>query len=401
MKDIWELAKANEAYIIDRRRYYHAHPEPSMQEVETTKAIAKDLEALGIEYKTFPDHTGVLGIIRGGKPGKGIMLRADIDGLSGVHEATGLPFASQNPDCMHACGHDAHTAILLGTAKLLQSMRESLHGSVKLLFQPAEETIGGAARMIAQGCLESPHVDSVLGLHVAGDLSAGQIGLKYGKMYAASDMLTLKVYGTSCHGAHPNEGVDAILIAAQILTAVQSLISRNISPTDSAVCSFGSIHGGTVRNQIADYVELSGIIRTLTPETRLFARKRVREICEQTASMMGGRAELIVEPSYSPLINNDRMVDLVRTVACAQFGSDKVILRDVPSLGVEDFAYFAAERPSCFFHLGCAHPEEKRRIGHSCFFDIDERCIPIGIELYIASVLRFLQQGNSDVAGIV
>ena len=255
--------------------------------------------------------------------------------------------------------------------------------------------------MIAQGCLESPHVDSVLGLHVAGDLPAGQIGLKYGKMYAASDMLTLKVYGTSCHGAHPNEGVDAILIAAQILTAVQSLISRSISPTDSAVCSFGSIHGGTVRNQIADYVELSGIIRTLTPETRLFARKRVREICEQTASMMGGRAELIVEPSYSPLINNDHMVDLVRNVACAQFGSDKVILRDVPSLGVEDFAYFAAERPSCFFHLGCAHPEEKRRIGHSCFFDIDERCIPIGIELYIASVLRFLQHGNSDVAGIV
>ena len=282
----------------------------------------------------------------------------------------------------------------MGTAAVLSSMREQLHGSVKLFFQPAEETIGGAERMIAEGCLENPHVDYVLGLHVAGNLPAGQIGVKYGQMYAASDMLTLKVFGKSCHGAHPDEGVDAILIAAHILTAVQSLVSRNVSPTDSAVCSFGTIRGGNVRNQIADYVELTGIIRTLTPEMRLFARNRVRDICEQTARMLGGRAELIVEPSYSPLINDDRLVDLVRNVALERLGSGSVALLKVPSLGVEDFAYFAAERPGCFFHLGCAHAEEKRRVGHSCFFDIDEHCIPVGIELQVANVLRVL--GSTD-----
>ncbi|MFR7744982.1 MAG: peptidase dimerization domain-containing protein [Acutalibacteraceae bacterium] len=188
-------------------------------------------------------------------------------------------------------------------------------------------------------------------------------------------MLTLKVYGTSCHGAHPNEGVDAILIAAQILTAVQSLISRSISPTDSAVCSFGSIHGGTVRNQIADYVELSGIIRTLTPETRLFARKRVREICEQTASMMGGRAELIVEPSYSPLINNDHMVDLVRNVACAQFGSRQGDPAGAPSLGWRILRILPQNVQVASSIWVVRIQKKKRRIGHSCFFDIDERCI--------------------------
>ena len=400
MGDITALIKKYEADMIGIRRHIHENPELSNEEIRTTALIREKLEEYGIEILEIGLKTGVVGFLKGGKPGKTVAIREDIDALP-MSEKTDLPYASSVDGVCHSCGHDIHATVLLFCARVLSELRDELNGNVMFLFQPAEETIGGAARMIAQGCLESPHVDSVLGLHVAGDLPAGQIGLKYGKMYAASDMLTLKVYGTSCHGAHPNEGVDAILIAAQILTAVQSLISRNISPTDSAVCSFGSIHGGTVRNQIADYVELSGIIRTLTPETRLFARKRVREICEQTASMMGGRAELIVEPSYSPLINNDRMVDLVRNVACAQFGSDKVILRDVPSLGVEDFAYFAAERPSCFFHLGCAHPEEKRRIGHSCFFDIDERCIPIGIELYIASVLRFLQQGSSNVAGIV
>ena len=379
---------------IALRRHLHAHPDLSEQETPTMELICEKLDALGIPYQKNVASTGVVGLIEGSFPGPVIGLRADMDALPIQEDHPDASYCSRKPGVMHACGHDAHTAILMGTAAVLSSMREQLHGSVKLFFQPAEETIGGAERMIAEGCLENPHVDYVLGLHVAGNLPAGQIGVKYGQMYAASDMLTLKVFGKSCHGAHPDEGVDAILIAAHILTAVQSLVSRNVSPTDSAVCSFGTIRGGNVRNQIADYVELTGIIRTLTPEMRLFARNRVRDICEQTARMLGGRAELIVEPSYSPLINYDRLVDLVRNVALERLGSGSVALLKVPSLGVEDFAYFAAERPGCFFHLGCAHAEEKRRVGHSCFFDIDERCIPVGIELQVANVLRVL--GSTD-----
>ena len=374
------------------RRLLHAHPDLSEHESPTMERIGARLESLGIPCERNVADTGVVGLIEGSADGPTIALRADIDALPIQEDHPQAPYRSQKDGVMHACGHDAHTAILLGTAALLQSLRASLRGRVKLLFQPAEESIGGAERMIAAGCLENPHVDCVLGLHVSGNLPAGQIGVRYGQMYAASDMLTLRVHGKSCHGAHPDEGVDAILIAAHILTAVQSVVSRNVSPTDSAVCSFGTIRGGNVRNQVADYVELTGIIRTLDPNTRLFARERVRAVCEQTAAMLGGRAELLVEPSYSPLINDDRLVDLVRQTAAERLGEQNVIPLKVPSLGVEDFAYFAAARPGCFFHLGCAHEEPKRRVGHSCFFDIDERCIPIGIELQAANVLRLMDE---------
>lgn len=377
---------------IALRQHLHMHPELSEHEYETMNLLCAMLDEQGIPYEKNVADTGVVGLIRGRFDGPTVGLRADIDALPIQEDNPELACRSQNPGVMHACGHDAHTAVLMGTALLLNSMKEELHGNVKLFFQPAEESIGGAERMIAAGCLENPHVDYVLGLHTAPNLPTGQIGIKYGKMYAASDMLTLKVYGTSCHGAHPNQGVDAILIAAHILTAVQSVVSRNVAATDSAVCTFGTIHGGNVRNQVADYVELTGIIRTLDPDTRLFARERVRTICEQTAAMLGGRAELIVQPSYSPLINSDEMVDLVKETASGILGADNVKELDVPSLGVEDFAYFAAARPACFFHLGCAVEDPKRCVAHSCFFDLDERCIPIGIALQAANVLRLMER---------
>ena len=375
---------------IALRRHLHMHPELSEHEHETMALICRKLEALGIPYVKNVADTGVVGLIRGAYPGPTVGLRADMDALPIQEKNDDLDYHSQVPGVMHACGHDVHTSVLWGTAATLSAMREELHGNVKLFFQPAEESIGGAERMIAEGHLED--VDYMLGLHVAPDLPAGQIGVKYGKMYAASDMLTLKVYGTSCHGAHPNNGIDAILIAAQILSGVQSVVSRNVGPNDAAVVSFGTIHGGNVRNQIADYVELTGIIRTLDPDTRLYARERVRTICEQTAAMLGGRAELIVEPSYSPLINNDRMVDLVKANAEAILGRENVILRKEPSLGVEDFAYFAAERPACFFHLGCGTDIPESRFVHSCYFRVDEDCIPLGIRLQTENVLRVMQE---------
>lgn len=376
---------------VEMRRWMHMYPDLSEHETATMEMICARLDALGIPYEKGVAETGVVGLIRGAHEGPTIGLRADIDALPIQEENPELPWRSRHDGVMHACGHDAHAAILMGTAMVLASMKDELHGNVKLFFQPAEESIGGAERMIAAGCMENPHVDAVLGLHVAGNLPAGQIGVKYGQMYAASDMLTLKIYGTSCHGAHPDEGVDAIVIAANIINAVQTVVSRNTSPTDSAVCSFGTIRGGNVRNQIADYVEMTGIIRTLTPQTRLSARERVKNICEQTAAMLGGRAELIVEPSYSPLINDDVVVDAVKATASEILGAENVKLLKVPSLGVEDFAYFAAERPGCFYHLGCAAEDPKRCVGHSCLFELDERCIPVGIELQTAGVLRLMQ----------
>ena len=392
MLDITTLMQQLQAgpEAIELRRQLHMRPELGEQEHETMALVCRCLDGLGIPYQAGVADTGVVGLIRGGHDGPTVGLRADMDALPIQEQNTHAPYCSQIPGVMHACGHDAHTAILLGTAKVLSAVKERLHGNVKLFFQPAEETIGGADRMIREGCLEQPHVDAVLGLHVEPDLPTGRIAVKYGQMYAASDMLTLKVYGSACHGAHPSEGVDAILIAAHILTAVQSVVSRNIAPTNAAVCTFGTIHGGNVRNQIADYVELTGIIRTLDQPTRLFARERVRSICEQTAAVFGGRAELMVQESYSPLINDREMVDLVRSCAGEILGPDGVTERSEPSMGVEDFAYFAAARPSCFFHLGCAMKDGVQRVAHSGTFDIDEDCIPLGIRLQSANVLRFL-----------
>ena len=377
------------ARAIELRRYLHRHAEPSEHEYGTMALIAERLRALGISCREGVAETGVVGLIEGALPGPVIALRADIDALTIQEENPGLDYASVNPGVMHACGHDAHTAILLGTAEVLQRLRGQLRGSVKLLFQPAEESIGGAARMIAEGVLENPHVDAVFGLHVASDLRPGQIGLRYGQMYAASDMLTVRIFGRACHGAHPSDGVDAILVAAQILTACQSVVSRNVAPTDAAVCSFGTIRGGQVRNQIADFVEMTGILRTLSPETRLLLRERVRSICEQTAAMMGARAEFLLEPSYGPLVNDDAMVDFVRANAASLLGAEATVLRRVPSLGVEDFAYFAAGRPGCFFHLGAGTGDPRHDVAHGSSFDIDERCIPLGVCLQALNVLNY------------
>lgn len=394
MENIREIIKSENigSDAIALRRQLHENPELSEMEFNTMELICGKLSELNIPYKKNVAGTGIVGLIEGGFPGKTVGIRADMDALPIEEMNTDLSYCSKVKGVMHACGHDAHTAILWGVAAALSKIRHSLHGNVKLIFQPAEETIGGADRMIKEGCLENPHVDCMLGLHVEPDIPAGKICIKYGKMYAASDMLTLKIYGRSCHGARPNEGVDAILIAAQIINNVQSFVSRNVSPVDSAVCSFGTIKGGNVRNQIADFVELTGIIRTLDPDTRLFARDRIKNICEQTAQMLGGRAELIIEPSYSPLINSDEMVDLVRETAASLIGSENIVLRKDPSLGVEDFAYFAAARPACFFHLGCGIEGEAHRVCHSSCFNIDESCIPLGIELQCENVLRILNR---------
>ena len=388
--------KELEDEVLAIRRSIHQWPELSEQEYKTCELIAAKLDEMGIPYETGIADTGIVAVLEGAVPGPVVALRADIDALP-IQEETGLPFASQNPGVMHACGHDAHAAVLLGTARVLSQMRDELCGTVKFFFQPAEETVGGANRMIQAGCLENPHVDYVLGLHVEPLIESGKVGIRYGKMMAASDMIDVTIRGKGSHGAHPDEGIDAIMVAASILTTVQTVVSRRVSPLESAVCSFGKIQGGTVRNQIADTVELSGIIRTLDPKQRIFVREQVKGIAESVAAAMGAEINFHITESYGPLVNNDTITAVVEKNAAEMLGKENIILEPSPDLGCEDFSFFALERPSCFFHLGCYSEAAGEYVDlHNSKFDIDETCLMTGVELQVRNVLALLnsKEGN-------
>ena len=379
-----------EKELVEIRRTIHENPCVSEHEEETVEYLSSKLDEYGIPYEVILDGCSIVAVLEGGKPGPVVGVRADIDALP-IQEETGLPFASKKDGIMHACGHDAHATILLGTAKVLASMKEELRGTVKFFFQPAEESIGGAKRMIEAGCMENPHVDYVVGLHVSPEYRVGEVGLKYGKAYAASDMIDIHIKGKSSHGAHPDSGVDAIIIAANILNTVQTVVSRNVAPVESAVVSFGRIEGGTVRNQIADLVTLNGIIRTLDPQQRVFVRDSVKNIAESVAAAMGGEAEVILLESYGPTINNDDVAEVVEKNAVKLLGRDKVTREKDPNLGTEDFSYFALERPSCFFQLGCYNEAMGERVDlHNSAFTIDESCLVTGVEIQVMNVLSLL-----------
>lgn len=393
--------------LVAIRRHLHQYPELSGMEFETGKFICSKLDEWGIPYEYGIADTGVVAIIRGNRhpetdhhmpgtlisPRKVVALRADIDALS-MTELSGLTFASCREGVAHTCGHDGHTAVALGAAKLLKDMEESLAGDVKIFFQPAEETTGGAERMIRQGCMENPRVHHVLGLHMDPTLPCGDVEFKYGKMMASSDEFTIILEGQGCHGAHPERGCDTIAMAAQIITSLQTIVSRNVSPVNSAVVTVGMIHAGTAGNAIAQKAELTGIMRCLDPETREFLRRRIREIVENTANAFGGCGELILRPSYSALINDDATVNTV--IACAEdiLGKDHIHMMAYPDMGTEDFSFFARECPSCYWHLGCGNKKDIQnntvRDIHNPGFVMDEDCLPIGVAIQTAAILRLL-----------
>lgn len=386
-----EKVMAIEPWLIAVRREFHRHPELGLAEHWTAGKIAALLEEMGIPHRTGIAETGIVGIIAGGKSGKTVALRADMDALP-IREETGLSYASINEGRMHACGHDAHLAILLGAARILNSLKTELSGNIKLFFQPAEETVGGAKPMIEAGCMENPNVDHALGLHVTPYAETGQILVRPGKICASSDSLTITVRGKSAHGAYPEAGIDAIVIAAQVITGLQTIVSRKLSPLDSGVITIGTIQGGLKENIIADQVRLGGTIRTLDQETRAKIQRQIRELVSGIAAGLGGEGLVQFEAGYPPVINDEQIVKVIQSNAAILLGKENVLYKEYPSMGVEDFAYFCQAAPSAFYYLGCGNRSLGITApGHSSQFQIDEACLKIGVLLQVVNALSLLK----------
>ncbi|MDA4128595.1 MAG: carboxypeptidase CpsA [Thaumarchaeota archaeon] len=372
-------AKKIEPEILKIRRWVHQNPELSYHEKETAKLVARELEKLGIEVKTGVGGTGVLGILKGSKPGRVVALRADMDALP-VDERSNVPFKSKVPGVMHACGHDTHVAMLLGTAMLLAKHRDELHGTVKFLFQPAEEHggKGGAEPMIEDGVMENPKVDFVFGLHISNRVPSGTFGLRAGAFMAAPDSFKIKIVGRGGHGSAPQETVDPIFVAAQVINALQGVSSRMIDPVKPFVISVCSIHAGTKDNVIPDEAMLSGTIRTLDDRTRKRAIDKVRGTTNAVCRAFGASAEIsFMEDAYPITYNDDRVTGVVFRLLG---GIPGMKTREIePVLGGEDFSRFMEKAPGTFYFLG-THNKAKGCVypNHSSRFKADEDVLKYG-----------------------
>lgn len=362
MDQIKLLAKKYLEEMIAIREDLHANPELGHEEVYTQSVVESALNKHGIEHFRLAG-TGVVGIIKGAKPGKTVLLRADMDALP-IQEIAQVPYASKTPGKMHACGHDGHTAGLLGAAFILNDMKDSLQGTIKLMFQPAEETDGGALPMIEEGILNNPKVDAAFGLHLAGHLPEGQIQVKYGAMYGAPDEFEITIHGRGGHAASPEQTVDPISIAMQFISNAQNILTRRIDPMKPAVISFTSIHAGEGLNVIPETLYLGGTIRTLYPDTREIVSKMLNETLNSICDLNGATHELKYMPSYPPLINDDEMVSFAEKSLTNFFGADKVSQMEFATLGAEDFAYLAAKIPSSYHVVGIWEPGTPEPVHH-------------------------------------
>ena len=324
----------------------HMHPELSYEEYETTERIKRELAAAGIEILQIPLKTGVTAIVRGAKPGKTYGLRCDIDALP-IAEETDLPYKSKTPGKMHACGHDFHTAAVFGAALLLQERKEELQGTVKILFQPAEESSHGAETVLETGVFSD--VTAIFGLHTAAYLPVGTLGIRAGSVMAVVDRFELTITGTGCHGGHPDEGVDTILVAASVIQAFQSIVGRNLNPFHTGVVSVTRINGGNTWNVIPDKVELEGTVRSMEKDDRIFIERRMREIAEHTAAAYGANAELLWYPGPPATVNEKAWSAFAQKVA-EESGFEVVPQRN--STGGEDFAFYLEKIPGCFINVG-------------------------------------------------
>ncbi|RYF25935.1 MAG: amidohydrolase [Flavobacteriales bacterium] len=390
-----QLSKALYDDVVAYRRHLHQNPELSFQEFETSAYIKKQLEILGIPYQEVA-NTGVVGVIEGKQQanGKTIVLRADIDALP-IREENETAFISQKDGLMHACGHDFHTANLLGVARMLQQLTASFSGKVLLLFQPAEERIpGGAKAVIESGVLEKigGTISAVLGLHVSPRLDTGQIGVCAGRFMASTDEIYLKIKGSGGHGAEPNRTVDPIMIAAQLLTTLQQVVSRKSNPLMPSVLTFGKIIGNGAANVIPDHVWLEGTFRTMDENWRKVALQHVTEIVASTAKMLGAATELEIKHGYPMLINDVSLSQYFKSLVINHFGATQ--FEEVPQwMAAEDFAYYSHKYPSLFFLVGIKNEQQRVQYGlHNAKFDLDEQAFLSAMQTMTIGCLGFLER---------
>jgi len=393
--EIKTLTAEIEEQILQLRRSLHENPELSLQEYNTTKRIQELLANTAIELKECPGGTGVIGLLKGKGPGPTLGIRADIDALP-ITEATGLSFSSQKEGLMHACGHDIHTSVLIGAAIVLDRMRDSFNGTIKFIFQPAEETMQGAKMMIEEGVLQDPPLDHIICLHVWPFTDAGKIGIRHGAIMAATNRFEIEVIGTGGHAAHPHKSIDPIPVAAQIVSGLQQIVSRTLAPLETAVVTIGQIHGGTADNIIANKVIISGTVRTLKTEVSTIIKEAMEDIAGNTAKAFKASAKVTYFPGSPPVVNNDELVDLLSDTVKETLGEDKLHYLSEPSLGGEDFSFYLQHVDGMLFRLGTRNESEASQKGlHNPGIVFDEKSLSTGIVTIGTFALNYLNRDRS------
>ncbi len=387
--DFMTAAASLREELIARRRDLHRHPELAFEEVRTSRIVAEELTRLGLEVQTGVAKTGVVGLLEGADDGPTVLVRADMDALP-ILEENQTNYVSTLPGKMHACGHDGHTAVALGVAKLLSTYRDNIVGRVKFVFQPAEEEGAGAAAMIADGVLENPRPDVSLGLHLWNELPLGKLGVADGPVMASPSIFKIRIVGKGGHGALPDQSNDPIVCAAQLITALQTVVSRNVPPLESAVLSVTTIHAGSAFNVIPGQAELTGTLRTFKPDVRDMVSQRIEAITENLCRAMGCTATVEIDHFTEAVTNHPEVADTVRGVFRQLVGDSNLIL-DERTMAAEDMSLLMNDIPGMFFFVGSANAERGLNYGHHHpRFDFDEEALPLAVALMTAAVAAYV-----------
>ncbi len=381
--------RALQPQLVEWRRNLHQRPELGFKEELTAALIAQKLQQWGIKHEIGIAKTGIVATIASDRPGPVLAIRADMDALP-IQEENDVPYCSQHDGVMHACGHDGHIAIALGTARYLAEHRDDFAGTVKIIFQPAEEGPGGAKPMIEEGVLKNPDVDAIIGLHLWNNLPLGTVGVRTGALMAAVECFRCTILGKGGHGAMPHQTVDSVVISAQIVNALQTIVARNVDPIESAVVTVGELHAGTALNVIADTARMSGTVRYFNPTMEGYFGKRIDQIIAGICQGQGATYELDYWRLYPPVINDAKIAELVRSVALDVVETPAGIVPECQTMGGEDMSFFLEAVPGCYFFLGSANPAKDLAYPHHHpRFDFDETALAMGVEIFVRCVEKF------------